>query len=430
VFEVHELPDELPARVRSRPKGRSREPREEPERRSNLIVILAVAFGVIGMGVAGYFALKKEDPKETVAADPPKEEVVPPPAPVKELSKKDEPPKKVEPKKEEPKLPTPEEIVRRVKDATVYIRTTVPGKGVGTGTGFFAGRPGFVVTNAHVVGYGPRDVRPPSKVEVIIDSGEANERTLSAKVYGVDVESDLALLQVEVKAEGTRLPTPLPFGRAEELVETQDVVIYGYPFGELLGKNVSVNRSSVSSLRKEDGKLRLIQLAGGLNPGNSGGPVTNAKGAVIGVSVAKLQGAETIGFAIPAEEADTFVKDQHRVGGRFETGSLVVVGPAPVRPPIRPPVRPPVAPPVNPPQPAAVGKEVKLPGAATAVVVGGSGRFICLHLPNTRQVAVFDANEGKVVKYLPVGGNKVLMAAGAENLFVVLPDDNVIQRGI
>ncbi len=52
-----------------------------------------------------------------------------------------------------------------------------------------------MVTNAHVIGYGPRDVRPPSKVEVIIGSGEANEQTLNAQVYGVDVESDLALLR-------------------------------------------------------------------------------------------------------------------------------------------------------------------------------------------------------------------------------------------
>ncbi len=92
----------------------------------------------------------------------------------------------------------------------MYIRASLgPGR-TSSGSGFFAGKPGFVVTNAHVVGYGPFDVRRPENVEVVIASGKANELTLNAKVYGVDVETDLALLQLEVKVAGTRLPTPLP----------------------------------------------------------------------------------------------------------------------------------------------------------------------------------------------------------------------------
>ncbi|MBN9117817.1 MAG: hypothetical protein J0I06_01385, partial [Planctomycetes bacterium] len=124
VFEVHELPeDESPPRARARPEVRSRAPRRAPERPSNrLVVVLALAFGVIGlvgMGVAGYFALRKEEPpKEAVAADPPKKgeppRVVPPPAPAKE------PPEKAAPsKKDEPNPPTRGIRSRTPPDMTV-----------------------------------------------------------------------------------------------------------------------------------------------------------------------------------------------------------------------------------------------------------------------------------------------------------------------
>ena len=378
----------------------------------------------------GYFALKKDPPKnEEIATRPPPQEeppkvVVPPKT---EPTITQPPPKIVEPPK--PKPPTFEEIVRQVKGATVYIRVTHRPGQVATGTGFFAGKPGFVVTNAHVVGYEQKRPRPTGRVEVVVNSGEQNERTLSAQLYGVDIESDLALLQVE----GEALPTPLTFGKAADLVETNEVVIYGYPFGELLGKNISVNRSTVSSLRKEGGKLVVVQLAGGLNPGNSGGPVTNAKGEVIGVSVAKLRGAETIGFAIPAEDADWFVKRQHRIGG-----DAVVIGPNPVIPnpvipnPVLPPVDlvlPPVKPiPIPPADVPAAGAEIKLPSEGDVVCVGGGGRLLIINLPKVKQIAVFDVSEAKVVKYLPAASEKVLLASGMDKLLVAYPETNVIQR--
>ncbi len=377
---------------------------------------------LVGLGVGGYFALR---PKAVETAGPP----VPVPAGAESVP----PPPVV--------VPTPEEIVRRVKGAAVYVRTTQRPGQLATGSGFFAGKPGFVVTNAHVVGYGDGAVRPPVRVEVVIASGEPGERTRPAEVYGVDVPADLALLKVS----GDDLPTPLPFGKAAELVETQEVVIYGYPFGEMLGKNISVNRSTVSSLRRESGRLSVVQLGGGLNPGNSGGPVTNARGEVIGVSVAKLRGAETIGFAIPAETAAEFVDEQHRAGGRFVLGGgAVAVAPIPKRPPPfnpRPPAKPPanlpdapplILPPVKPvaitPADLAAKAEVKLPAEADQACLGGGGRFLVLNLPKAKQLAVFDISQAKVVKYLPAPAEKVLIAAGMDKLVVVDPDKSVIQR--
>jgi hypothetical protein len=241
----------------------------------------------------------------------------------------------------------------------------------------------------------------------------------------VDAVNDLALLRVE----GENLPAPLTFGRSADLIETQEVVIFGYPFGELLGKNISVNRSTVSSLRKENGTLMVVQLAGGLNPGNSGGPVTNNRGEVIGVSVAKLRGADTIGFAIPAEVAWEFVKDQWRSGGRIG-GEPVAIRPDVVKPPVNPPVNiPPVKPvPITPAPVPLGGTEVKFPAEADQVCVGGGGRFLFASLPKVKQVAVFDASEAKVVKYLPAPAEKVLIAAGMDKLMVVDPGTNIIQR--
>lgn len=98
----------------------------------------------------------------------------------------------------------------------------------------------------------------------------------------------------------------------------------------------------------------------------------------------------------------------------------------PAQPPVNPPA--PVDPPVQPAAPANPPREIALPGSVASVAVGGAGRFVILHVPQQRKVAVFDVKEGKVVKYLPAGGNNVRVAAGAEKLFVVSPDERVVQR--
>lgn len=72
--------------------------------------------------------------------------------------------------------------------------------------------------------------------------------------------------------------------------------------------------------------------------------------------------------------------------------------------------------------------ELKLPDTADDVVVGGGGRYLIFHLPRTRQLAVFDAEEAKVVKYLPVAEDDIKMAAGLDKLIVALPSSNVFQR--
>ena len=385
--------------------------RPAPPRRVPPLAIVGVGvLALCGLGVVGYFLLSS-DPPAVVEARPAASD-----APA------------VLPVRTPPADGHLEALLPRLKASTVYIRVTSATGAVSSGTGFFAGGPGYVVTNAHVIGLG-KEPRPPRRVEVIVGGGERNERTLTAQMHGGDVENDLALLRVA----GDDLPPPLDFGEAAKLVETQEVVIFGYPFGEMLGKNISVNRSTVSSLRKERGALVVVQLAGGLNPGNSGGPVTNTRGEVIGVSVAKLRGTDTIAFAIPAEVASAFVQTQLRTGGRlngvaFTPKTPTAAAPAPPPPAVSPPI-----PPVNPvaitPAPVtAEGLEVKLPAEAAETCVGGGGRFLIVSLPRLKQIAVLDTSAARVVRYLTVPSDKVLVAAGMDKLMVADPETGVVQR--
>jgi S1-C subfamily serine protease len=203
--------------------------------------------------------------------------------------------------------------VTRVKDSTVYIRVELPNGGVAEGSGFLCLEPGLVMTNAHVLGMLRSDATPPSRVDVVVHSGEANELRMVGIVLGVDRTNDLAVLRVNNAAP---LPPPLAVDSANRLIETQKVYIFGFPLGAQLGKNITVSESSVSSLRRDGaGGLSQIQVNGGMHPGNSGGPVTDANGVVVGVSVAIIRGTQ-INFAIPGD----FVKQLF--DGQFATSEI------------------------------------------------------------------------------------------------------------
>ena len=187
-------------------------------------------------------------------------------------------------------------VLKKVKDATVYFRVTLSDGRVLQGSGFFADEPGLIITNAHVIQMLDPESRKPAKIEATINSGAKNSRTLAAEVVGVDRGSDLALVRVADKAP----PAGLKFGSTKGLQETQSVYVFGFPFGAQLGEEITVNRSSISSLRKAGENVVSIQLDGGLSPGNSGGPVVDSAGNVVGVAVSIVRGS-TIGSAIPAE---------------------------------------------------------------------------------------------------------------------------------
>jgi S1-C subfamily serine protease len=198
------------------------------------------------------------------------------------------------------------ETIQKVKKATAYLKVTLVDGQVTEGSGFFAIDPGLIVTNAHVLGMLSASSWGPKDVEVVIGSGEPGEVQVSAQVLGVDRDSDLAILSI--KDEQRRWPAPLAVDDAGHLAELQKVIVFGFPYGAQLGKNITISESTISSVRRSDGKtVTQLQLNGGISPGNSGGPVVDTRGVVIGVAVSIIRGTQ-INFAVPGDKVKSLLR--------------------------------------------------------------------------------------------------------------------------
>lgn len=182
---------------------------------------------------------------------------------------------------------------------------------VGTGTGVIMSEDGYIVTNAHVVydstsGYGVAQ-----SVEIQMADGET---VYPAEIVAYDVETDLAVLKV---AETGLVPAE--FGNSDECQVGELVVAIGNPLGLELQNTVTCG--IISALNREvtinDKEMTLIQTDTAINSGNSGGPLINSAGQVIGINSAKMSSSyssgsasiEGIGFAIPITEAKEIVDD-------------------------------------------------------------------------------------------------------------------------
>jgi predicted Zn finger-like uncharacterized protein len=190
----------------------------------------------------------------------------------------------------------------RAKRATVYLRVEMADGSKASGSGFFGCKEArnIILTNAHVVGMLSPDSARPRSIEVVVNSGQSDEWTTSARVLGVDRTSDLAVLDIGEAPKPT--PAPLAVKAAAGLRELDTLYILGFPFGEQLGKEITVSETKVSSLRKtkKGDALERVQVGAGMNPGNSGGPLIDNSGVVVGVAVAGIPG-RAINFAIPGE---------------------------------------------------------------------------------------------------------------------------------
>lgn len=183
------------------------------------------------------------------------------------------------------------------------------------GSGFIIDPEGYIVTNNHVI-TGRDGQTVVDKITVILN----DDRRFEARVVGRDPATDLALLKVEAKG----LPY-VQWGDSTKARVGDWVLAIGNPFG--LG--VTVTAGIVSALHREIGVGqydRLIQTDASINRGNSGGPMFDNNGKVIGIATAILSptgGNIGIGFAIPADQAKPIV-DQLRTLGRVKRGWLGV----------------------------------------------------------------------------------------------------------
>ena len=190
----------------------------------------------------------------------------------------------------------------------------------GLGSGFVLDADGFIATNTHVVTNGPRLARAR---EVFVDFADGNR--VPARIVGTDPNADVALLKVEPR--GLSL-TPLSLGHVEELRVGEPVAAIGSPFGEEQSLSVGV----ISALDRNIESLTdfgigdAIQTDAAINRGNSGGPLLNARGRVIGINAQiKTETGEGagVGFAIPVDTARRSL-DELRKDGEVEYGYLGV----------------------------------------------------------------------------------------------------------
>lgn len=225
------------------------------------------------------------------------------------------------------------ETLRKVKAATVRVDVKL-GNEEGSGSGFLIHADGLIVTNAHVVGYSRQEGnRQANSISVVFSSGEPNQRVLPARIFGVDGDADIALLQVDKGG----LPAPLSLGSAKDLRETQDLFVFGFPLGDMIRKEISVTTTTISSLRreKENGPLTAIQVNGGMHPGNSGGPLTDRGGQVVGIAVSAIKGT-SINFAIPSDLINEFVHIQIAAPS-IKPATVAKAPPQTTQPPFVPP---------------------------------------------------------------------------------------------
>jgi S1-C subfamily serine protease len=211
--------------------------------------------------------------------------------------------------------------VARVGPAVVAIRTQqlVGGRlrTIGTGSGFFFTPDGFLLTNSHVIaGANVVTVRlAPSQENVV-------PRDFTASIIGDDPDTDLAVLRIE----GGSYPY-VDFADERTMVPGQLAIAIGNPLGFQATVTAGVISALGRSMRASTGRLvdNIVQTDAALNPGNSGGPLVDSAGRLIGVNTAVIAGAQGICFATGVSTV-RFVATQLISQGRIRRAYLGVAG--------------------------------------------------------------------------------------------------------
>ncbi len=228
------------------------------------------------------------------------------------------------------------DIVKKLSPSVVGISAIV-GSTPYSGTGIIMSEDGYIITNAHVVNGASAisvvitdrtentdssaDEGSSSKsvAEKILenqnggDREEKDDSTISAQLIGIDVQTDIAVLKIDKSGL-----TPAEFGTSENLLVGELAIVIGNPLGFDLANSVTSGIISAvdRTLTIEDRTMNLIQTDASINSGNSGGPLINAYGQVIGITSAKVSSSygEGLGFAIPISEAKEIVNDLIQYG--------------------------------------------------------------------------------------------------------------------
>ena len=208
------------------------------------------------------------------------------------------------------------DVVERVSPSVVHVRVRGNGRqgqvGQGSGSGSILSSDGLVLTNNHVVEHA-------SAIELALADG----RRVPARVLGRDADTDIAVLRAETT---DRLPA-VRLGNSKRVKPGQVAVAIGNPFGFESTVTAGIVSAVGRSLRARGGQLigDVIQTDAALNPGNSGGPLVNSRGDVIGVNTAVIMGAQGISFSVASNTAQ-HVLTQILQYGRVRRARLGIAG--------------------------------------------------------------------------------------------------------
>ena len=221
---------------------------------------------------------------------------------------------------------TVSDVVERVGPSVAAVRLHGAGgadERLGGGSGFLFTPDGFVLTNSHVVRAGKPSAaaRPELRHQVSLADG----REFDARWVGDDPDTDLAVLSIDGLSRGSLAHAPL--GRSAGLKRGQIAIAIGNPLGFEHTVTAGIVSALGRSMRTSTGRLipDVIQTDAALNPGNSGGPLLDSNGDVIGINTAIIRGAQAICFAVAVDIAHWVIPQllQH---GRVRRGYLGVAG--------------------------------------------------------------------------------------------------------
>ena len=214
----------------------------------------------------------------------------------------------------------PAQIYRRRAPGVVTIISFFagPNGSAGQGSGFVVSAGGTILTSAHVItsaDQGTTSTAPARQVYVEFGDGDR----VGARIVGYDLYDDVGVLRVDPEAHAL---APVPLGDSRTLVVGQPVAAIGSPFGNADSLSVGVIsavRRSIPSLTSRYNLLDAIQTDAPINHGNSGGPLFDARGRVIGInaqirSSGSSSGFEGVGFAVPIDSARRSLDQLERTG--------------------------------------------------------------------------------------------------------------------
>jgi S1-C subfamily serine protease len=218
---------------------------------------------------------------------------------------------------------TVSEVAERVGPSVAAVQVLGRnGKPAGSGSGFLFTPDGYLLSNSHVVRAG-RAARPDASAA--FHASFSDGRHFSARWVGDDPHTDLAVLQVDGLSQGAL--TSATLGRSADVRRGEIAIAIGNPLGFEHTVTAGIVSALGRSMRASTGRMipDVIQTDAALNPGNSGGPLLNSRGEVIGINTAIIAQAQAICFAVAVDIASVVIPPLLR-HGRVRRGWLGVGG--------------------------------------------------------------------------------------------------------